>query len=349
MEKLFAGLDIGGQSIKGIVLDGAGSIRAQAARPTPSKEGAKAVLETIRETVAELSAFGTIAAVGVGTPGGVDGDGTVVGMSANIEGWYGTRLGREISAMAKAPCRVRNDGNMAAYAEWAVRKGSSKALLFMGLGTGIGGGYVEEGRILGGCDDRALELGHFIIEPEGRKCVCGIRGCSEAYASGPSIGRIARALALGEEAGLGSLASACNLASFGSFSDSGLALLAREGRPINAKEVYDAFARGDPLARAVDAVAVMVLARTAATAMALLAPDVVVIGGGVMAGAAHLASAVGRQVQNLIYIDGWRTCGFETARLSHRAGLLGAAFHAASLVGEISDVFALAGTFAMGE
>jgi len=58
MEKLFAGLDIGGQSIKGIVLDGAGSIRAQAARPTPSKEGAKAVLETIRETVAELSAFG---------------------------------------------------------------------------------------------------------------------------------------------------------------------------------------------------------------------------------------------------------------------------------------------------
>ncbi len=349
MEKLFAGLDIGGQSIKGIVLDGAGNIRAQVSRPTPSKDGAKAVLATIRATIAELAQVGTIIAVGVGTPGGVDGDGTVVGMSANIQGWYGTRLGREISAMAKAPCRVRNDGNMAAYAEWAVRRGSSKALLFMGLGTGIGGGYVEEGRILGGCDDRALEIGHFIIEPEGRECVCGIMGCSEAYASGPSIGRIARALALGEDARLGSLAAACNLTSFGSFERSPLAIHARKGLPINAKEVYDAYAQGDPLARGVDAIATMALARTAATALALLAPDMVAIGGGVIAGADHLASAVGNLVQELLYSDGWRTCRFESARLSQRAGLLGAAFHAASLVGEISDVFALAGRFAMGE
>lgn len=345
MEKFFAGLDIGGQSIKGIVLDASGATIRQSSRPTPAKDGSEAVLETVRQVVAELSQAGKLSAVGVGTPGGVDREGTIVGMSANIQGWYGTHLGAAISAMADAPCGVRNDGNIAAYAEWAVRGGSSKALLFMGLGTGIGGGYIEEGRILGGCDDRALEIGHFIIEPSGRKCVCGVEGCSEAYASGPSIGRIASALALGKDAFLGSLANEVQLESFGSFSGSALAARAKAGLPINAREVYEAFARGDPLARAVDALTVLALARTAATALALLAPDVVAIGGGVLQGAPHLPEAIASRMSKLIYIDGWRNCAFEPARLVHRAGVLGAAFYAASLVGKITDVFALAGRY----
>ena len=342
METLFAGLDIGGQSIKGIVLDRAGRMVKQSSRTTPAHDGAQAVLETIRQVIADLSEAGKLASVGVGTPGGVDREGTIVGMSANIDGWYGTRLGAAIESMAKAPCGVRNDGNIAAYAEWAVRGGSSKALLFMGLGTGIGGGYIEDGRILGGCDDRALEVGHFIIEPSGRACVCGIDGCSEAYASGPSIGRIASALARGENARLGSLARDAGLESYGSFDDSSLAARARKQLPINAKEVYEAFAQGDPLARAVDAVTVLALARTAATALALLAPDVVALGGGVLQGASHLPQAIAARMNELIYVDGWKHCRFEAARLSHRAGLLGAAFYAASLVGSSSDVFALA-------
>jgi glucokinase len=341
METLFAGLDIGGQSIKGIVLDSAGRMVRKSSRPTPAREGAQAVLETIRQVIAELSETGKLVSVGVGTPGGVDREGTIVGMSANIDGWYGTRLGAAIGSMAKAPCGVRNDGNIAAYAEWAVRGGSSKALLFMGLGTGIGGGYIEEGKILGGCDDRALEIGHFIIEPSGRNCVCGISGCSEAYASGPSIGRIATALALGEDAFLGSLARDSMLESFGSFEDSALAARAREGLHINAREVYEAFTRGDSLARAVDSITAWALARTAATALALLAPDLVVLGGGVIQGAGHLPEAIAAKMSKLLYIDGWRHCRFEPARLSHRAGLLGAAFYAASLVGTSSDVFAL--------
>lgn len=342
METLFAGLDIGGQSVKGIVLDRAGRSLRQSSRPTPAREGAEAVLETIRQVIADLSEAGKLASVGVGTPGGVDRHGTIVGMSANIEGWYGTRLSAAIAGMAEAPCGVRNDGNIAAYAEWAIRGGSAKALLFMGLGTGIGGGYIEEGRIFGGCDDRALEVGHFIIEPSGRKCVCGIDGCSEAYASGPSIGRIASDLARGADARLGSLAQDAKLESYGSFENSPLALLARKDVPINAREVYEAFARGDSLARAVDAVTIAALARTAATALALLAPDVVALGGGVIQGASHLPEAIASRIGKLIYVDGWKHCRFEPARLSHRAGLLGAAFYAASLVGTSSDVFALA-------
>jgi glucokinase len=193
---------------------------------------------------------------------------------------------------------------------------------------------------LGGKDDRALEVGHFVIEPRGRRCVCGTRGCSEAYASGPSIGRIAASLARGEDAELGSIGRAAAQAlSVGKNSkfmylsfmdDSALAVRARAGEPINAREVYEAFASGDPLGIFVDAVLVESLARTTATALALLAPDLVVFGGGVIQGAPHLPSRVATLVPELTYRDAWRNCGFEKALLSHRAGLLGAAWYGAA-------------------
>lgn len=340
METLFAGLDIGGQSIKGILVDHDGRVRKELARATPASKGATAVLGVVGEVVSELAAIGKITSVGVGTPGGVDRDGVIVGMSANIPGWYGTKLGKEVSAMAGAPCGVRNDANMAAYAEWAMRSGLSKGLLFIGLGTGIGGGYVEDGSILGGCDDRALEIGHIVIEPAGRHCVCGIDGCSEAYASGPSIGRVAAALARGEDAGLGSLARAAGPAL--SFAGSALAARALAGEPLNAREVYDAFAAGDVLAVAVDAIAAEALARAVSVALAMLAPDTIVLGGGVMTGAPHMPARIARLIPSHVYGDAWKHCSFETALLSHRAGLMGAAFYGASLVIGTSEVLRLA-------
>ncbi|MFA5852232.1 MAG: ROK family protein [Spirochaetales bacterium] len=340
MEKLFAGLDIGGQSIKGIVLDEAGRERREVSRPTPASKGAAAVLDVIRAVVFELAAEGSLASVGVGTPGGVDSDGVIVGMSANISGWYGTNLGAEVSAMARAPSGVRNDGNIAAYAEWAAREGRSKGLLFIGLGTGIGGGYIEDGRIFGGCDDRALEIGHIIVEPLGRRCVCGIHGCSEAYASGPSIGRVASALGRGEDAGLGSLARAAALAP--PYEGSALAARALAGEPLNAREVYEAYAAGDRLAVDVDAIACEALARAVSTALAILAPDTVVLGGGVIGGAPHLPGRIAKLMPEHVYGDAWKHCGFETALLSHRAGLLGAALYGASLILAMPDLLLLA-------
>ena len=342
MKDLFAGLDIGGQSIKGIVVDADGAVTAESSRTTPATSGAEAVLAAVSEVVGELAGTGCLRSVGVGTPGGIDAQGTIVGMSANIAGWYGTRLGSEISAMSGgAPCWVRNDGSIAAYAEWAVRGGRTKHLLFLGMGTGIGGGYIEDGRVLGGRDDRAIEVGHFVIEPRGRRCACGTLGCSEAYASGPSIGRIAAALARGEDAGLGSIGTAAAEVLFGRkaserdytlfVQNSALAARIRAGEPVNAREVYEAYASGDSLGIFADAVMVESLARTAATAMALLAPDLVVFGGGVIRGAPHIPARVAALVPGFTYRDAWRTCGFERAVLSHRAGVLGAAWYGAAM------------------
>ncbi|PKL76968.1 MAG: hypothetical protein CVV27_07540, partial [Candidatus Melainabacteria bacterium HGW-Melainabacteria-1] len=230
--------------------------------------------------------------------------------------------------------------NIAAFAEWAVRGERSRGLLFVGLGTGIGGGYIEDGRILGGRNDMALEIGHIVVEPHGRPCNCGAEGCSEAYASGPSIGRIATALGRAEDAALGTLARAAAPAA--SWQGSALAARALSGELFNAKEVYEAYAAGDPLAIAADAIASEALARAISTALAMLAPDAVVIGGGVLTGAPHLIDRMAELVPRYVYEDAWRHCSFEKARLSHKAGLLGAALYGASLVVDRPDLLRLA-------
>jgi glucokinase len=322
----FIGLDIGGQSIKGLRLERDGSISRRAVRATPASEGREAVLGVVRSVLSDLLEPGKALAVGIGTPGGVDKSGRITGEAANIPGWLGTQLGAEASKAAGAPAYVRNDGNLAAYAEWAVRAGvegeASRAFLFVGLGTGIGGGYVEDGEILSGVDDKALEIGHVIVYPEGRKCACGRSGCVEAYAAGPSIGRVAMDLAEKYE--------------------SPLAAAVRGGARLNAREVYEALALGDELAAAAHAVAAQALSRAIGIALALLAPDTVVLGGGVLAGASTLVDDVASMAPNFVYKAASEGVVFERALLGAEAGLLGAAFYGASMSLSREGLFELA-------
>jgi glucokinase len=309
-EGAFIGLDIGGQSIKGLRLERSGQVSLRAVKTTPASSGREAALEVVRSVLAELIAPGPVASVGIGAPGGVDKAGRIVGEAANIPGWAGTALGAEVQAASGVPSFVRNDGNLAAYAEWAVRGGSSRAFLFVGLGTGIGGGYIEDGRILSGVNDKALEIGHVIVYPNGRPCACGRSGCVEAYASGPSIGRVAVDLA-------------------GRY-DTALAVAARAGARINAREVYVALDLGDELAIAAHAAAAEALARAIGAAIALLAPDTVVLGGGVLAGAKSLVADVAAMAPGFVYAAASEGLRFEAALLGPEAGLLGAALYGAS-------------------
>jgi len=129
-DSAYIGLDIGGQSIKGFRLEADGSVSARGSRPTPASSGAAAVLDVVAEVLAGLGTAGAPAAVGVGTPGGIDAAGRIAGEAANIPGWMGTDLRAAVEAAADAPAFVRNDGNLAAYAEWAARGGAARALLF---------------------------------------------------------------------------------------------------------------------------------------------------------------------------------------------------------------------------
>jgi glucokinase len=378
-EGAFLGLDIGGTGIKGLRLDPDGRTGARVSRPTPRGLGAEAVLVEVAAVLKELSAGCRIASVGVGTPGAVDARGVVVAEAVNIPGWKGTDLASACEAATGAPAVVRNDANLAAYAEWAARQGSSslvargfgpggqihegsgmgagagrnprdedfcneqrlkgqihegsgmgagapraRNLLFVGLGTGIGGGYIEDGRILGGTDDRAVELGHVVIRPRGRLCACGRSGCLEAYAAGPAIAALAREMAPAHQGGLASLV--------------------RSGeKAVTSREVYEALARGDSLARAVHAEVAEALAHGIAVALALLAPDTVVLGGGVLEGAGALVGKVAELVPEYVYAAAVRDCRFEAALLGADAGLLGACLYGASRVLSRQGLVGLAG------
>jgi len=324
--RAFLGLDIGGQSIKGIRLEAEGRISLRASRPTPAASGAAAVLSALDEVVAELLGPGPAAAAGAGTPGAVDGAGRVVGEAVNIPGWKGSDLRAALAARVGGPVVVRNDGNVAAYAEWAARGGRARALLFIGLGTGIGGGFVEDGRILSGIDDKAVEIGHVVVHHGGRRCACGRQGCVEAYAAGPSIGRIAAELAAGPD-----------------WAATGLAAAIRErGGAADARLVYEAYAAGDPLAREVHGIAAEALGRATAAALAFLAPDLVVLGGGVLAGAGDLVRDVAAIAPGYVYDAAWRDVRYERALLGPEAGLLGAVLCGAALALDRSDFFKLA-------
>ncbi|MFZ2782022.1 MAG: ROK family protein [Rectinemataceae bacterium] len=313
------GIDIGGQSIKGIRLESSGRISLRATRITPARGGAKAVLAALSDLIGELLDPGPVLSAGIGTPGAVDRRGRIAGDAVNIPGWKGTSLGDAVSAWAKVHAVVRNDGNLAAYAEWAVRAGSSDSLLFVGLGTGVGGGFVERGVLLGGVDDKAVEIGHVVVYPDGRLCGCGVRGCVEAYASGPSIGRLAADMAAAYDSPLARELRGTDGA----------------GKTFTAPDairVYRAYAENDALAVAVDAVVVESLSRGCATGLAMLAPDCVVLGGGVLRGAGHLVGAVAKGLKGKVYPSALNGCRVEAALCGHEAGLWGAALYGAATV-----------------
>ena len=177
-------------------------------------------------------------------------------------------------------------------------------------------------RFLSGVDDKALEIGHVIVYPEGRKCACGRSGCVEAYAAGPSIGRVAMDLAEKYE--------------------SPLAVAVRGGARLNAREVYEALVQGDELAAAAHAVAVEALSRAIGIALALLAPDTVVLGGGVLQGALTLVDDVASMAPNFVYKAASEGVVFERALLGAEAGLLGAALYGASMYLSQEELFDLA-------
>ena len=345
MDRVFLGIDIGGQTIKGIAIGEDGIVKTKLALPTKATEGARAVVGVLGDVVDGLTAERRALSVGVGTPGAVDAHGRIASIAVNIPGWDGTDIKSFIEGKLGVPVSVRNDGNLAAYAEWSARGGRSSYLLFVGLGTGIGGGYIEDGKILGGVDDRALEIGHVIVWPGGRLCACGKRGCAEAYASGPAVVKNAFELAKNHDSPLSRMIlglDAGGRQDRGDKFDKNSDRLGISAEKVTPETVYEAFSKGDELAVAVDSLVADTLAKACATAIAILAPDCVVLGGGLMRGAPNLVKEVAERVGGYVYADALKGLTFEGALCGQEAGLWGAALYGASAVLERVALFKLA-------
>lgn len=188
--KKVIGIDLGGTSIYGGLIDEDGRILKRASRET-AQEGRKVVLERITEVIKELIEGESIEGIGLGSPGVIDvKEGRVLSIGGNIKDWAGTRVREELSREFEGlPIFIENDANVAAICEeWLGAARGLDSFIMLTLGTGLGGGiYSKDAGIWYGKNYQGAELGHAILYPNGRLCYCGQKGCAEQYVSGNAV------------------------------------------------------------------------------------------------------------------------------------------------------------------
>ncbi|MBU5637698.1 ROK family protein [Geomonas sp. Red69] len=218
--ELCIGVDLGGSNLRFALVDRQGRVLARSAEPTLPAAGLDSLLrrllsrvERLQEEAARIGA--PLAALAVGVPGLVCSDG-VVRASVNVPALEGVPLARELFVATGMPVAVLNDANACALGEQGYGAGRGyRSLIALTIGTGVGSGLILDGKLWTGVDGAAGEFGHIPVEPEGRPCGCGSRGCLEQYASAGAIARdgedaaaVARRARLGDAAALAAFAEA---------------------------------------------------------------------------------------------------------------------------------------------
>ncbi len=271
------GLDVGGTKLAAGVVRGDGTVLSRVVEPSRVDEGPHAMVARHLEMgrkAADASGLGwdAIAAVGIACGGPLDPLRGVIQSPLSLPGWDDLPLTRMVSEALERPTVVDNDATLGALAEWWFGAGRSRGvrnLVYLTISTGVGGGLILDGRVYRGAAANAGELGHLTIDYRGRPCACGRRGCVEAYCSGTNIAARAReALASGD------------------------ASVLREASPLTARDVADAAAAGDPLARAIWDETTDMLGSAIANILDAFNPELVVLGGGVTRAGAQLLDPV---------------------------------------------------------
>jgi glucokinase len=265
---LRGGIDLGGTKIQAVVVDPNHEVLGEKRGETPLKgtpqDVADEMVATMREA-AELAGVetGSLAGIGVGSPGAVAEDGSV-SEARNLPGWDGTfALGPVLSEELGAPVRVGNDVQVATDAEFAIGVGKPfDSLLGVFWGTGVGGGLILGGKPWLG-RGAAGEIGHVVVKEGGAKCPCGRHGCMEAYAGRIAMeGEARHRHKKGEKTVL-------------------FKLQEKKDKPRLTSGIWeDALNEGDKLARHLFDRAIEALGTGVASAVNLLDPEAVVIGGG---------------------------------------------------------------------
>jgi glucokinase len=184
---LMLAVDIGGTKMAIALVERGGALRWSARAPTPKGRDAEAVWSVLEGLIASAPAGSRPVACGVGCGGPMEPGGELVS-PLNIEAWRDFPLRGRLSERTGLPTWVDNDAKALALGEgWIGTAAGRRDYLSIVVSTGVGGGIVLDGRLLDGRCGNAGHIGHLIVEPEGRECPCGARGCLEAEASGTAI------------------------------------------------------------------------------------------------------------------------------------------------------------------
>ena len=298
------GVDVGATKIAAGVISSKGRVLGRARYPTaktPSK-----LLSGIIRAVSEVRGGFEVEGVCVAVPGLLLAEDGMIVDSPNLHAIEGIRLKDELEPEIGLPLTIENDNNAAAWGEFRFGAGrGADHLVFVGLGTGIGGGAVIHGRLLRGSQGAGGELGHGAVQATGPNCACGHRGCLEAFASGNAIGRRGREVAAERpESALGRLAAEREVVG------EDVARLAREGDEA-ALLVLEEVGRwlGVGLAGFVN----------------IFNPDVVAVGGGAMGAGGLILGPAREEVRRRARSPSRDLVEIKEATLGPDSGMIGAA------------------------
>ncbi len=269
MSDLRGGIDLGGTKIQTVIVDAGGKVYGEARQPTPTAGGPANVASAMEDALREAaSAAGVkpeeLSGAGVGSPGDANEQTGVVSTARNLPDWEGSfPLGETLSKALGTPVRVGNDVQVATEAEFHLGAGREfRSLIGVFWGTGVGGGLVLDGKPWLG-RGAAGEIGHMVVKRGGAKCPCGRKGCMEAYA-----GRAAMEAEARREQEEGHKTDLFKL-------------MEKHGKPRLTSGIWErAIDHGDHLATKLVDRAIEALGTGVASAVNLLDPEAVIIGGG---------------------------------------------------------------------
>jgi glucokinase len=314
MSSVRAGVDLGGTKIQAVVVDADRVVLGEDRRPTPVEGGPQAITDEIAAAVRAASAAagvdpGSLAAIGVGSPGAVDGRAGTVAQARNLSDWNGVfGLGPALARSLGPPVFLGNDVDVAVEAEF--RLGAAQpysSIIGVWWGTGVGGAIILDGMPWRG-RGAAGEIGHTVVRLNGARCPCGRRGCLEAYAGRAAMEAHARRLvARGRKTDL-------------------FEIMEKEGRTRLSSGVWArALKKGDKVSVALIDRAIAALGAGIASAINLLDVEAVVIGGGLgtRLGPPYAARIAEAMHPHLFISD--RAPAVHAAALGDLGGALGAA------------------------
>ncbi len=317
------GVDLGGTNIAAGLVDEAGQLIYSLKRPTDTHRGRDAIVADMcalcMELVAEAEKRGLPrpVAVGVGVPCVVDKSMALIHTAANLgAGWVDVPLKRLMEDVTGLKVWLDNDGNLAGLAEHqaGALKGVENGLLLT-LGTGIGGGFILNGKLFRGSYGLAPEVGHMVIGENFYDCNCGKNGCFETFASATAVIRYAE-----------------KLVREGQYPESSLHQAAQMGH-LSAHTIFEAAKESDSLGMAAVDRLTTYLAVGIVNLINLMDPEVIALGGGVAHAGDFLLDQVKLKVSETLFLKDFPTARFELAQMGNNAGIIGAAMLGRMMVG----------------
>lgn len=308
MTKYAIGIDLGGTSVKYALINHNGDFLFEGKLPSLAHQSAQAVIGQLTRAANEVKAFADaqgliLQGIGIGTPGIVDATNRIVlGGAENIVGWENLPLADLLEAATGLPVQVSNDANLMGLGETQYGAGQgARNVVFLTVGTGIGGAIVIDGQLFTGFGGRGTELGHVPLIANGEACACGSVGCLEHYASTSALVR--RFAQRSWEAGISY----------------------PEDEEVNGELIVRLYKEGDALATACLDEHCNYLGHGIAGFINIFSPQRVVIGGGLSEAGAFYIEKVSEYARRYAMADcAVNTC-IMAASLGNRAGSIGAA------------------------